>query len=90
MEDYIKLVTKLQLGKSRKVEYVQDKEVDNIEKINIDTNLPKLERMINFLKEVKNPYIFTVNGRKVKFEYSNNDLSISQCMENLLRNKKNF
>ena len=88
MEDYIKLQSKLQLGKNSDVKYVKESDIDDIEKLDINTNLPKIQRMINFLKDVKNPYIFMVNGIKVKFEFSKNNISINQCFENLIINKK--
>ena len=87
MEDYIKLKTKLQLGKNSNVKFVEEKDIDQIEKINIDTKLPKTDRIVNFLRDVKNPYMFLVDGLKVKFEYSEVGLDINQCIENLIMNR---
>ena len=87
MEEYIKLKTKLQLGKSSNIKYVHEKDLDNIENIRIDTNLPKLDKVVKFLKDVKNPYIFMVDGIKVKFEFSENGNDITKCFENLILNK---
>lgn len=90
MNDYVAIKTKLQLGKISDIRYVQEKEIDDIEEVEIDKELPKVERIIKFLNEVKNPYMFSVDGRKVKFEFSNNDLNITQCIESLLLNRKNI
>ena len=49
--------------------------------------MPKKDRMIGFLKKVKNPYVFMVDGLKVKFEYSDKGLNINQCIENLIMNR---
>ena len=87
MDDYIKIKTKMQLGKSSNIRFVGEKDVDNLKEIKIDTNKPKLERIVNFLRDVKNPYMFTIDGIKVKFEYSKNGPDISECFENLIRNK---
>lgn len=87
MEDYIKIKTKMQLGKNSNIRFAQEKDVDNLKEIKIDTNKSKLERIINFLRDVKNPYMFTVDGIKVKFEYSDNGPDINECVENLIRNK---
>ncbi|MCF0124522.1 MAG: hypothetical protein HUJ68_01990 [Clostridia bacterium] len=90
MNNYVTMKTKLQLGKTSDIRYVQEKDIDDIEKLEIDNKLPKVERIIKFLNNVKNPYIFRIDGRKVKFEYSNNDLNISQCIESILLNKENL
>ena len=87
MEDYAKLKTKLQLGKGKNIKYIEEKDIDNIENINVDINLPKTDRMLKFLQKVKNPYAFIVDGLKVKFEYSDNGLNINQCIENLIMNR---
>ena len=63
------------------------KDMDNIENLNVDINLPKADRMLVFLQNVKNPYAFIVNGLKVKFEYSDKGLNINQCIENLIMNR---
>ena len=68
MDDYAKLKNKLQLGKSSNIKYIDEKDMDNIENLNVDINLPKADRMLVFLQNVKNPYAFIVNGLKVKFE----------------------
>ena len=82
MDEYAKLKTKLQLGKNSNLNYIQEKDIDNIEEINVDINMPKKDRMIGFLKKVKNPYVFMV-----KFEYSDKGLNINQCIENLIMNR---
>lgn len=87
MDEYAKLKTKLQLGKNSNLNYIQEKDIDNIEEINVDINMPKKDRMIAFLKKVKNPYVFMVDGLKVKFEYSDKGLNINQCIENLIMNR---
>lgn len=87
MNEYAKLKTKLQLGKNSNLNYIEEKDVDNIEDINIDIDLPKKDRMIGFLQKVKNPYVFMVDGLKVKFEYSDKGLNINQCIENLIMNR---
>ena len=87
MDDYAKLKNKLQLGKSSNIKYIDEKDMDNIENLNVDINLPKADRMLVFLQNVKNPYAFIVNGLKVKFEYSDKGLNINQCIENLIMNR---
>lgn len=87
MEDYIKIKTKMQLGKSSNIRFVQDKDIDDLKDIKINTNKTKLERIIEFLQTVKNPYMFVVDGIKVKFEFAKNGPNINDCIENLIKNK---
>ena len=53
MDDYAKLKNKLQLGKSSNIKYIDEKDMDNIENLNVDINLPKADRMLVFLQNVK-------------------------------------
>ena len=87
MEDYIKIKTKMQLGKSSNIRFVQDKDIDDLKDIKINTNKTKLERIMGFLQTVKNPYMFIVDGIKVKFEFAKDGPNINDCIENLIKNK---
>lgn len=87
MEDYIKLKTKMQLGKSSNIRFAQEKDIDDLKDIKINTNKTKMERIIEFLQTVKNPYMFIVDGIKVKFEFAENGPNINECIENLIKNK---
>ncbi len=87
MEDYIKIKTKMQLGKSSNIRFVQDKDIDDLKDIKINTNKTKLERIMEFLQTVKNPYMFIVDGIKVKFEFAKDGPNINDCIENLIKNK---
>ena len=68
MEKYVELKTKLQLTKNSNIKYIQDDEIDEIYNVSIDINLPKVDRIINFLDKAKNPSMFIINGMKVKME----------------------
>lgn len=87
MKDYINLKTKVQLGKNSNVRFVQEKDIDNLELVKVNTSQPKQDRIISFLRNVKNPYMFMIDGIKVKFEYSDKGIYINECIENLIRNK---
>ena len=43
MDDYAKLKNKLQLGKSSNIKYIDEKDMDNIENLNVDINLLKVK-----------------------------------------------
>lgn len=87
MEDYIKIKTKMQLGKNSNIRFAQEKDIDELKNITINTNKTKLERIIEFLQIVKNPYMFMIDGIKVKFEFTKDGPNIDDCMENLIKNK---
>lgn len=89
MNNYVELKTKLQLCKNSNIKYLRDDEVDRVEDISINTNLPKLDRIVNFLEKVKNPYVIMVDGMKVKMEFSSDGKDFNQCFETLIMNRKN-
>lgn len=90
MERYSELKNKLNSGKQVDIQSIKETEIDHIENIKINKKLPKEERIITFLNKVKNPYIFKIDNMKVKFEYSENNIGISECLERLIMNKGNF
>lgn len=87
MQDYMILKAKIDLGKDKDINQTQLNEVDGFNEIIINNNLPRVERVMSFLRKVKNPYMFSCNGMLVKFEFSNTDTNINQCLENVILNK---
>lgn len=87
MQDYMMLKSKIDLGKDKDINQTQLNEVDGFNEIIINNNLPRVERVMSFLRKVKNPYMFSYNGMLVKFEFSNTDTNINQCLENVILNK---
>ena len=77
MDKYVNLKTKLQLCKNSNIKYIQKNEIDEINNVSKDTNLPKVDRIMNFLDKVKNPYMFIINGMKVKMEFTVRKMSKS-------------
>ena len=61
-------------------------DVDDIRDIKVDKRKSSNERMLDFLTKVKNPYIFKVNGRLVKFTFSNTDRTAEDCLTSVLKN----
>jgi hypothetical protein len=59
----------------------------DISKIKIDTASPVTERMVEFIKEINNPYVFMVNKTPVKVVFSakNNSQSFEKSMENIVK-----
>ena len=53
--------------------------------VHIDTDLPKTERMLDFIKKAKNPYCFRSGNIVVKVGYSDTPITIDNRMESYLR-----
>ena len=46
----------------------------------IDINLPKEERIIDYLKQIKNPYIYINKGCIIKKRYNPNGDTMEECL----------
>ena len=72
-----------------KLEDINPNDVDEISSIKIDRRKSSNERILDFLTQVKNPYVFKVNGKLVRMSFSENgttaDECLTQCLENLYR-----
>jgi hypothetical protein len=57
----------------------------DIESIFIDTDLPKEHRLNEYVKKIKNPYVFRCNNVKVKIKFSeNNTKSIEDILTKII------
>ena len=72
-----------------KLEGINLDDVDEISSIKIDRRKSSNERILDFLTQVKNPYVFKVNGKLVIMSFSENgptaDECLTQCLKNLYR-----
>ena len=72
--------------KNMKIEYINLDDVDELSSIKIDRRKSGNERILDFLTQVKNPYIFKVNGRLVRFCFSENGPTADDCLTRVLEN----
>lgn len=83
------LEEKINRCKNMKLEDISPDDVDEISSIKIDRRKSSNERILDFLTQVKNPYVFKVNGKLVIMSFSENgptaDDCLTQCLENLYR-----
>lgn len=79
------LEMKLNKCKNMKLEDVDINTVDDLENIKINRRKSSNERIIDFLNNSANPYIFKVNGRLVKFEFSNNEDTAENCLTKVIK-----
>lgn len=80
------LEEKLKICKDIDLSEVDIDEVDDLDKIKISRKKSKEERIIDFITKTKNPYIFKVNGRLVKLEFTDNGKFAEDCLTNVIKN----
>lgn len=61
-------------------------EIKDISNLKIDTNIPQSERILKYMKDVKNPYNFRVGDMLVKVEYDNKGKNLQGVVEDYLKN----
>lgn len=64
---------------------VNPDDVDELSSIKINTRINPVNRIIDFISKTKNPYIFKVNGKLVKIEFSKNDKSAEESLTNVIK-----
>lgn len=57
----------------------------NLKDINIDINTPKQQRIEKYFDDIKNPYLFISGDLVVHIEYGENDISLQQKIENIIK-----
>ena len=59
----------------------------DIRDVNIDTSLPKEERMRDFIRQVKNPYLYGHGKYVVKIAFADTDITLEQRLADYVRAK---
>ncbi len=77
---------KIERCKNMKLSDVSLDDVDDISSINIDRRKSSNERILDFLRKTKNPYIFKVNNTLVRISFSNNERTADDCLTSVLKN----
>ena len=77
---------KIERCKNMKLSGVSLDDVDDILSINIDRRKSSNERILDFLRKTKNPYIFKVNNTLVRISFSNNERTADDCLTSVLKN----
>ena len=73
-------------NKNMKLEDINPNDVDEISSIKIDRRKSSNERILDFLTQVKNPYVFKVNGKLVRMSFSENGPTVDECLTQCLKN----
>lgn len=56
----------------------------DIRDVTVDPNLPKEERIAEFLRQIKNPYCFRCGKFTVRAQFSQNGLTLEDCLKQIL------
>lgn len=59
----------------------------DIRSVNIDTTLPKEERMRDFIRQIKDPYLYRHGKYVVKIAFSDTDITLEQRLADYVRAK---
>lgn len=78
-EDLQALLEELQRLKQVDIRTVDKDTLVDIGTVKIDTSLPMLERLIDFIKQVKNPYCYKIRDTAIKVSFSG-EKSINDCL----------
>lgn len=85
--DIEELAEKLERCRNVNLDDVKLEDVDGITDIKIDRRKSSEERILDFIMNTKNPYIFKVNGKLVRISFSeNSDLTADDCLAKVLEN----
>lgn len=85
MEDMVQPKIDFELLRQADVRTIDPDILVDIRDLNIDTRLPKEERMREFVRQVKNPYCFKVGKVKVGVSFSEGGVSFEQRMEHYIQ-----
>ena len=62
----------------------EDTPLVDIRVIAVDQNLPKKERIAEFLRQIKNPYCFKCGKFTIHAQYAKNGISLEECLKQIL------
>ena len=77
------LLERLQEMAQVDIRTVDPKELVDIESVKIQTSLPDAERIMDFIKQIKNPYCYLYHGMIVKISFSGKR-RLEDCLKDCL------
>ena len=79
------LEEKIEKCKYIEVNEVNKDDVDELSGIKISRKKSKEEKILDFISKTKNPYIFKVNGKLVKLEFTDNGTNAVDAITNVIK-----
>lgn len=74
---------KIEKYKNIDLNEVNQDDIPDIKSIKADKRKTKQERMLDFLIQVENPYVFKINGHLVQIRFSENGKTAEECLTNV-------
>ena len=68
------------VGRQFPVESLKD-----IRDVSVDKDLPKKERIAEFIRQIKNPHLFRCGKYIVHARFSENGVTLEECLQGILR-----
>jgi len=84
--DIERIIEKVEKYKDMDLNEVNPDDIPAIKDIKIDKRKLKEERMLDFLSQVENPYVFKINGKLVQIGFTDNVKTAEDCLTNVLKN----
>ena len=72
---------KLEYCKSLKIEDAKLEELKDLRDVKIDTSLPVIARILSFMIQIENPYLFKVGDTIVKVGFSKTEQTLQKQFE---------
>lgn len=60
-------------------------ELVDIRDVSVNRELPKEERIADFVSQIKNPYLFKCGKYTVKASFSENGQTLEECIKGLIK-----
>jgi len=67
------------------IQCVSRENIVDIRDTNVKSDMPLLERALDYISQIKNPYFFRCGKITVKIEHSETDITLEDCMEGYFR-----
>lgn len=64
---------------------VTSSELVDIRDVSVNRELPKEERIADFVKQIGNPYLFKCGKYTVKASFSENGQTLEECIKGLIK-----
>jgi hypothetical protein len=76
--------------KDLNIKEIEINELQELNNIKLNPNLPIEERLESFLHQIGNPYYFMVNGTPVQISFADNQKTLDKALSNYLTDIKNL
>lgn len=76
----------LEAMKNVDIETVDKETLVDIRDVKADPSLPRMERMLDYIRQIKNPYCYLCNGTVVKVSFAG-ERTLEDCITDYLRTK---